>query len=231
MLKNKSALYLGLSAIAMVSSVALPAPVLAAIATFDSFAEGASGTTITDGGITFFDLDVGSAPGEPFPEFVVESTDEFEPFFSRPNYLTAGGFAEGSAFSFGAINSLRFTNRKIESAASLDVFSLLPFEPTSNVLTLEALLNGALVASQQVALADFEVFGSFDDLLYQNLAISGVQFNELRLVSSGDDNGAFIGIDNVRVGELASVPEPTSILGVLAFAAFGSVSVLKRKHQ
>jgi hypothetical protein len=232
MLKNqspfKSYLCTGLSALGVVSSVAFSSPTLAAIATFDSFSEGFSGTTITDGGITFFGLNPG------FPEqlsdtFYIDSTTEeyLGSSFSAPNFLTVGGFASGSEPSFGAFSSAQITTGEVQNTASLEVFSLL-FSPSNNILTLEAFLDGSLVASDSAALADFELIGT-SDLLRNTLTISGVEFNELRLSASGpdDESIAFIGIDNVRV----SVPEPVSVLGLLTFWALCATSVIKRKHK
>ncbi|MBD2005784.1 MULTISPECIES: hypothetical protein [Cyanophyceae] len=231
MLKNKSTLnshfYTGLSAIGIVSSVAFASPTLAAAISFDNFSEGFSGTTITNEKITFFDLDTGLSPEA--TAFYIEGTtkDYLGEFFSDSNYLTFGGYAEGAEASFGRFGSTRITTGKVESSASLDVFSQL-FSPSNNLLTLEAFLDGNLVQSNSVALADFGVIET-SSLLHSTLSISGVKFDELRLVASGsdDDGAAFIGIDNVRVG----VPEPTSALSVLAFGILGVGSVLKRKSK
>ena len=113
----------------------------------------------------------------------------------------------------------------MEQSASLELFSQL-FSPSGNILTLEALLDGNRVASNSVALADFEVIGN-GPLLHKTLAVSDVAFDELRLVASGsNDNGvAFIGIDNVR-----AVPEPSSIVGTLVLSV-GTCLLLKRKQK
>jgi hypothetical protein len=58
MLRNKStvkpSLYTGLSVLGVLSSFMLTSPAFAAMATFDNFSEGFSGTTLTDAGVTFF---------------------------------------------------------------------------------------------------------------------------------------------------------------------------------
>ncbi len=225
----KSHLYSGLSAMGVVSYVALASPTLAAIATFDSFSEGFSGTTITDGEITFFDLDERLSPEQLAYTFSIESTtaSQLGSSFSAPNYLTTEGFVAGPELSFGRFGSARITTGKVEQAASLELFSQQPFSASNNILTLEASLDGNLVASKSAALVDFGVVGT-SPLLHKTLAVSGVAFDELRLVASGpdDDGVAFIGIDNVRV-----VPEPTSALGVLAFGALGAGSLLNRKKK
>jgi len=203
-------------------------PTRAAVATFDSFSEGFSETSITDGGITFFDLDERLSANERPYLFSIEGTtsDLLGSSFSTPNYLTTENYVPGSNLSFGRFGSARITTGKVETAASLELFSQL-FSPSNNILTLEALRNGELVGSKSVALADFEVIGA-GPLLHTTLALSGVAFDELHLVASGpdDDGVAFIGIDNV-----SAVPEPTSTLGVLAFGALGVGSWLKRKKK
>lgn len=223
-----------LSALGVFSSLVLGSPALAAIATFDSFSEGFSGTTITDGGITFFDLNVDLASSQNAQLFYVDSTTEdyLGSSFSAPNYLTAGGFASGTDVSFGSFSSARITTGKVEQAASLELFTQL-FSPTSNILILEALLDGQLMASTSAELADFEAVGNAD-LFSKTLAISGVAFDELRLRSAGsDDEGvAFIGIDNVRIDDgSTSIPEPTTTFSVLVFGALSAGSQLRRFHR
>lgn len=222
----KSHFFAGLSAIGVATSMAIGSPALAATANFDSFSEGFSGTTITDDGIKFFDLDQRLSSALVPYNFYIESTEEnLGSLFSPPNYLTAGGFAEGSDFAFGRFGSARIGTGKVERSASLDIFSQL-FSPSSNTLTLEAFLNGKPVASTSAALANFEVSGTSSVL---TLAISGVEFDELRLVASGpdDDGVAFIGIDNVRI----SVPEPSTAGGVFVLSAISALSLMKRKRK
>ena len=211
-----------------VSSVALCSPTLAAVATFDSFSEGFSGTTITDGEITFFDLDERLSPEQlPYTFFIERTTaEQLGSSFSAPNYLTTEGYVPDSDLSFGRFGSARITTGKLGQAASLDLFSQL-FSPSNNILTLSAWRDGDLIASDSAALTDFETVAT-SPLLHKSLAISGVTFDELRLVASGpdDDGVAFIGIDNVSV---KPVPEPTSVLGILLFGV--GVASLKRQKK
>jgi hypothetical protein len=90
------------------------------------------------------------------------------------------------------------------------------------------LQEGSLVASTSASLSDFEVVGS-SDLRQQTLSIRGLEFDELRLSASGteEDSVAFIGVDNVRI----SVPEPTSVIGVLVLGALGAGSAFRRKQK
>lgn len=208
----------GLSVVGILSYGALGSGAIAATATFDSLPEGTTRTTLTDGGITFFDLD--QRLTDAIPSFTIESTTSelFGSSFSAPNYLSFSGFVEGEGFSFGRFGSTRITTGTTATSASLDLFSLFP--PSNNSLTLEALLGETVVASTSVALSEFEPIDE-DGLVQQTLAIADVTFDQLRLVASGpDDDGiAFFGIDNVRIDEAASVPESVSIAGILAIGA------------
>lgn len=210
---GKCHLYAGVSAIGVLSSVALASPTLAAIATFDNFSEGFSGTTITDEGITFFDLDerLGQSPAK----FSLEGSTAEQLGSAAPNYLTTEGFVPGPDPSFGRFGSARITTGKVQQAASLELFS--QPAPSNNILTLEARREGNLVNSDSAALNDFESVGT-GSLFHKTFAVSGVAFDELQLVASGPDQQgvAFIGIDNVR-----TVPEPSSGLGILAVGALG----------
>ena len=118
-------------------NAALGSPALAAIATFDSSSEGILGTTITDGGITFFDLDEHLSPDQLPYTFSVESTtaEQLGSSFSASNYLTTGGFVPAPDLSFGRFGSARITTGRVEQSASLELFSQL-FSPSGNILTL-----------------------------------------------------------------------------------------------
>jgi len=208
----------GLSVAGTLSFGAISSGAIAAVATFDSLSEGTAGTTLTDGGITFFDLDQRLA--DSIPSFSIESAtpELFDSSFSAPNYLSFGGFAEGEEFGFGRFGSTRITAGTTGTSASLDLFSLL-FSPSNNALTLEALLGETVVASTSVALSAFEPIG--DGLVRQTVAIADVTFDQLRLIASGpdDDGVAFVGIDNVRIEETTRVPEPVSVASILAIGA------------
>ncbi len=188
-------------------TLASPATATTLLATFDSLPEGNAGSTITDGGITFFDLDRRLA-GPPQTNFTIEATDTtlFGPTFSPPNYLTTGGYVGGPSFSFGRFGSARITFGSVRGYnASVDIFSFLG-DP--NTLTLQALLGGTPVGSSSVTFSGSGV-GS------RTLTINRVAFDELRLVASGpqDSGVVFIGIDNARI-TLAPEPAALSLLGL-----------------
>ena len=205
----------------------LASPATAALATFDSFTEGFDTPVLTDGGITFSDLDQRLSGSTPL--FTIEGADEsLTSPFSPPNVLTFGGYAPGPGASFGRFGSATISTRELASVASLDIFNL-QFPATDNILTLEAYLDGTLVGSNSVN------FNKTDDIgiLYRQLSISDVTFDKLRLVASGseDEGVLFIDIDNVRIDQTAIVPEPSSVLSLLMLGVSGVVFMLKRQPK
>lgn len=179
-----------------------PAKAIPLTATFDSFSEGDSFFSFTDGGITFSNLDE-RLPGPTPGHFSIESTTNslLGPTFSPPNYLTTEGFTPGPGASFGRFGSTLITPNISGTAASLDIFG---FGGSPNTLTLEALLNGSIVASDSIS------FGSVHTVMSWNLTVSNTLFDRLNLVATGpkDDGVVFIGIDNLSI---APVPEPSTL--------------------
>lgn len=223
-----SASLFGLS---LVSGLTLTSPALGAVATFDDLPEGFSGTTITSGGITFSNLIAGFRLSSEPPQFVVESTDQLEPLFSAPNYLTTDpGFTSGSDPDFGSFGSAQISTDNVVSNASLDIFSSSVFDQSDTLIVLEAFLNGNPVASASTSLSEFTVFGPDNELLSTNLSLSGVEFDTLQLYTpiAFADGVVNIGIDNVVLGEAASVPEPSS---TLALAVLGVGCIVSRLKQ
>lgn len=160
-------------------------------ANFDDLTEGIPGTSFSDGGIGFSNLDQGVPNGV----FAIQAATNTIPGFSPPNYLTFGAFATGGALSFGRLRSMSIGLSGIGSFASLDVFGP-SFMQESNTLTLEATLNGNVVNSDTVTL-NGPIAG---ELVYETLSISGI-FDSLELVAAGPaENGTvFIGMDNVTI--------------------------------
>ena len=221
-----------LTIIGVLASVASVPPAIAAIATFDSFSEGFSGKTIIDDGITFFDLDEFLPPDQVGLEnFSIESTDSqlFGTLFSPPNYLTTEGFSPGSGFSFGRFGSMRMTTGEIADVASLNIFTLDGTSNPNSVLTLEAFLDGGLVASNSSLISIFEPAVPGGSVLAQKLSISNVSFDELRLIASASQP-VFIGIDNVSITS-TGISEPTSALSLLVIGTLGMGSALFRKQK
>ena len=172
------------------------------VASFDHFQENYNTTRLTDGGITLSDLDryLGSGFPEPFAVESVGPVNNLGPLFTFPNFLTFGGTVPGPGYGFGRFGSAKITSGREAIAARMDIFS---GSVSPNTLTLQALLNGTVVAT------DAMTFSQKD--MRTRLEISGISFDTLRLVSSGSfQNGAaFIGIDNVNI---TNIPEPATLL-------------------
>lgn len=173
-------------------------PVLASAqtATFDSLSEGAVGSEITDGGITFYDLDNGQ-PGLD-PVFIIEQADGTlsGPDFSGPNGLTATGMTPGAEVGFGAIKEMFMTAGEDADSASIQVFTTGTLL-YGNTITLYALNDGAIVASDEVLVSDI-IDG------HVTLQIAGTVFDTLRLVSSPDSQVLLL--DNVTINTIDGCP-------------------------
>lgn len=181
----------------------------ASIATFDSLAEGDLGTTFTDAGITFSDLD-DRAGGGPV-SFNIERAEGTlsGAGFSAPNALGFGAWVPGPLAAFSQCGSFSFTNGTVRTFASIDVFEWM--SPAGNTISLEAYRNGVLVNSDSAVIP-----GNFQ-INHWTLKVSGVAFDTLRVNGSGPtDRGIFIGlVDNVVIA-----PAPaTAVLGVLGLVA------------
>ncbi|MEH2247692.1 hypothetical protein [Nostoc sp.] len=215
----------GLSVIGFVYCAGgVASPATAALATFDSFPEGFSAPVFTDGGITFSDLDT-RTPGS-IDGFSIERSDDgsLSSPFSPPNILGNDGYVPGPGTSFSRFGSASITTGELASIASLDIISQPSFITNDNILTLEAYLDGTLVGSNSVNFKADDV-----GILYQQLSISGVTFDKLRLLASGSEEQGvvFIGIDNVRIEQTAIVPESSSVLGLLMVGVSVLVFMLK----
>jgi hypothetical protein len=207
--------------ICLIVSVAFVFSASGSIATFDSFEEGYSAYTITDGGITFYDFDWHMPEGdpEPSPPFYIDnvagSRIENSPFVSRPNVLTAWGWSPTGVF-YCRMGELKMTTNAVETFGSLELFSTLQPGETGNTVTLEAIRNGTVVATDAIVMTD-----PWDQ--HYTLSISGIEFDTLRLVGTGPwQNGIFPGVlDNVVM-----TPEPNA----LALLTLGAVLGLWRRR-
>src|ERR1017187_3331114 len=110
-------------------------------ANFDDLNEGSLGSSFSDGGIRFSNLDE-RIPGPSGDAFTIQTTTANLPRFSPPNYLTFGGFVPGDTtnFSFGRFGS-----------ANIDFPGMGSFGSSStNTPTREGLLGGNVVASAAI---------------------------------------------------------------------------------
>lgn len=173
-------------------------PVLspAQTATFDNLSEGAVGSEITDGGITFYDLDNGQ-PGLD-QVFIIEQADGTlsGSDFSGPNGLTATSMTPGTEAGFGAVKEIFMTADEDADSASIQVFTTGTLL-YGNTITLEALKDGVVVASDEVLVSDI-IDG------HATLQIAGTIFDTLRLVSS--PNSQALLLDNVTINGMDSCP-------------------------
>ncbi len=193
-------------------------------ATFDSLAEGFYEDPLTDGGITFFDVDARRPTGGNL--FAVDDVSVaystvpgFVPFFSSPNVLGMTAFGPGPIVGGSAqFGELKMTTGQVENFASVDVFHFEVGDFTfGNSIVLEGFLGGVLVASDSILLPEF----SFS---HDMLTISDVDFDTLRLAGEGpSSDGIFFGaIDNVAI-----TPEPSA----LVLLGLSSLLVLPRRRS
>lgn len=194
-------------------AISFPRSVIAGFANFDSLPEGPPAElneSFTTGGITFFAPDAYLPPPEDrVGRFVIEAqfdTPRVGPPFSTPNALTLGGYVPDSGGSGGRLGEFWATTGKIENKVSMDIFANVDYQEVGNVLTLEAHLNGAPVASTSV------VLDQPGDSVF-TMSLTGVDFDEVRLFSMGDAAlGAWFGmIDNVLIGEPEAPVTPRSV--------------------
>ena len=202
------------------------------VANFNDKAEGGYGTVITDGGITFSNLDERVPGGR--SAFTIEMTTSNLAGISLPNDLTTEGYAPGPGYSLNRFGSMSIGFSGLAANASMDVIGVSLIGSTTddsgheNTLTLEAFLSGTMVAaSQSVEFGDLN--GS---VVVFHLYVCGV-FESFQLLCAGpvDAGENFIGIDNVTI---TPVPEPGGLmllgigLGGVIFASRRAV-LLPRK--
>ena len=193
-------------------------------ANFDSFSEDIYEQSFMDGGIRFFEW-LSSPNSTTRSRFSIETTSrDLGEAFSPPNLLGAGGFVSGpgGTISLSPLSSVRIRPSRRGISIDLEVFRssrFLTFSP-NNVLTLDAFLDEALVASDTALNAEFMEVSN--GILHRTFSLNNLEFDELRLSSSGpDDQGvSFIRLDNVQV---KSIPEPLTILGAVTAASTGAI--------
>ena len=187
----------------------LSAGAQAGTAHFDSYPEGIIGTSFTEGGITFFNLDNTLQPiGSAF--FIAEQADANltgQTGFSTPNCLGSVGWAPGPGASFGRTKSFEMSVAAPADHATLELYEFGSY--AGNTVTLEAYSGSSLVGTHVVALN-----GGFV-ITHHQLLIDGPTFDRLRLVGNGaQDGGVFFGlVDDVTVTTSSSGSFPTACFG------------------
>lgn len=96
----------------------------------------------------------------------------------------------------------------------------------------QLLAGGNVLASESSLTLGEGTFGT-STLSYTATAGDALlgQALEIRLLNTSATTGVEVDFDNVRLNAISAtaVPEPTSMLGILAFGAFGAGSILKKK--
>ena len=202
----------------------------AEVANFDSDTEGFKGSSFTSGGITFFDLNTHSgmnvdgssfSAGDYGTDLIVERAvvlaGDFPGQVSSPNVLGWGNaFVPGDNLTVNIFSDVAFTTGSVENFVSLDMFYYENGPWGGIELHLDALLDGAVVASDGFTVANG---GGRDNITSATLSISGVSFDELRLYATLSD-GTFTAmtgvLDNVTI---TPAPSAVALLGLGALGA------------
>jgi hypothetical protein len=179
----------------VLSVVLAAASARADVANFDSFAEGENGQIITDGTITFTNLDR-RIDGDPVPGFLAieDASQDLAGLdgFTPNNVLSFGGYSPGPGGSYGRFGSLDIMPAAPATSASLHMFE---FGGNSGLsITLEAIRNGTVVNT--VSIPTFSQFG----LHHYALALNGAEFDTLHLSVGPDPSAVIFGvIDTVEI--------------------------------
>jgi hypothetical protein len=203
---------------------------------FENLSEGFAGSSFSDGGITFFDMNNDSGlnpdgsnygPGEYGTDFIIENAtlaiNDFPGTLSGTNVLSWGtSFIAGDNLSINILSTFSMTTGQLETDASLD---LLYFEngPWGGItIEMLAMRDGLLVNSDSILISDL---GGRDNLIGDQLSVSGVAFDTLTINARFDDGTStvFAGlIDNVSI-----TPAPGTA-GLLIAAGAGTLPRRRR---
>ena len=164
-------------------------------ANFDAQTEGSLGTSYTEDGIVFSNLD--RYLGSSSENFVAEDgsgTLAGMTGFSAPNTLGFGGYSPGGGVGFSRCGVFDITLPGLFNSGDLAIF-LTGGSTSGNLVTLEARLAGSAVASDTVT-----VPSTFGPHAF-SLSVTGVDFDTLHLIGTGAlHSGSFFAVvDNVHV--------------------------------
>lgn len=217
--------------------IAVAAASQASFENYESLTEGFLGSTFTNNGITYRDVNNVSgvqpdgqtfSPGEYGDQVIIENASlfylDFPDYGSAINSLTFGNtFVQGDNLSIGALASVYMDVAGDGTAASFDLAFYENGPWGGIVYHLDALQGGNVVASDSFTISDL---GGRDNPTFETMSVGGVQFSTLHLYATL--NGTYTApramIDDLSV---TPVPEPVSMLAL----AFGTVPVLLRKRR
>ena len=194
---SRASLSVGLTLLAL---AVLQARVGAQTANFDGATEGFVGITYEENGIVLSEVDTYLGSTNPGIFAVEEGTGVLAhlPGFSPPNVLGFNGYAPGPNVGYARCGAFTITPPAPADHGSVHMtvrgFGL----QSGNVISLEASLAGTVVATDSTALPQYMGPHSL------TLVVSGVTFDQLRVVGSGPNNGgAFYGhVDGVHFGSV-----------------------------
>jgi hypothetical protein len=200
----------------------MASPAAASIATFDEFPEGLIGESFISGGIKFYGALNDDNKPEPLYADDVSASLKMKALadhFSPPNILTVGNYVEGeTGWGMGGFIRLLMTRGGLETSARMDLFYRDTDTHAGNVVSLEALLDGKVVATDSFVIPGLDS----PTHVWREMAIEGVAFDTLRLSASGDVFDHFFGsLDNVEI-----VPAP----GAWACLAAGGLLLPRRRR-
>lgn len=208
-------------------------------ANYENLSEGFLGSSYTDQGVTYRDVNNVSGvqpdgnpfgPGDMGDQVIVERAvplyADFPGYGSPNNALTFGSaFINGDNLSIGALASVYMDINQSAIAAS---FFIAFYEngPWGNIeYHLDALHNNSVVASDSFLIADG---GGRDNPTFTTMSVSGPAFETLHLYATL--NGNYVAprgiIDDLSI-TTAPVPEPATMLTV----GLGALALLRKRRR
>ncbi|MBK7876501.1 MAG: hypothetical protein IPJ77_12260 [Planctomycetes bacterium] len=172
-------------------------------ARFDTFTEGLLGQTVTDGGVTFSNLDVGfgTAPND----FVCENgATDFAAFagFTPPNALGFSGWVPGPQSAYTSVVSFELTTGQVEDHVSMDFY--VAGGVGTNAIVFEGWMGTTLVGSTSFTLPT--------TIFFQKVSASwsGVAFDRLVVRGNPAVGGGhfYASVDNVVLTGPVPPPPP-----------------------
>jgi hypothetical protein len=217
------------SSAVLIAAALLVSAASAAQTDFNAFEEDHYGTTVEFDGITFFDAELDWGPIETFA--IDDATTHWPKYpdclpYVDGKVLAINGFGVGpDSYLYCAARYFKMTTGQIESYGAISLVYLVQdaeLDFTDNTVTLEAWLDGDLVASDSTYLDHVVGYPPRHSFGASRLEVSEVDFDTLRIVSDGPENGGMMlgAFDNVVI-----TPEP----GALGLLALGAIAIVRRR--